>query len=75
MKENSKPQKPTLLNLTEAGHLLGYQNATVIKNLIGQGLLKTYMLPDSSRVLVCKEEVQGLVKPVIKTPKNDDSKK
>jgi len=75
MKENSKPKKPTLLNLTEAGHLLGYQNATVIKNMIGQGLLKTYMLPDSSRVLVCKEEVQGLVKPVIKKAKKNDTKK
>ena len=75
MKENSKPKKPTLLNLTEAGHLLGYQNATVIKNLIGQGLLKTYMLPDSSRVLVCKEEVQGLVKPVIKKAEKNDTKK
>ena len=47
MKENAKPKKTTLLNLTEAGHLLGYQNATVIKNLIGQGHLKTYMIPDS----------------------------
>lgn len=75
MKENSKPKKPTLLNLTEAGHLLGYQNATVIKNLIGQGLLTTYMLPDSTRILVSKEEVQALIKPVIKTPKKDDSKK
>ena len=74
MKENAKPKKPTLLNLTEAGHLLGYQNATVIKNLIGQGLLKTYMIPDSTRILVSKEEVQGLIKPVI-TPKKDDSKK
>lgn len=75
MKENTKPKKTTLLNLTEAGHLLGYQNATVIKNLIGQGLLKTYMIPDSTRILVSKEEVQGLIKPVIKTPKKDDSKK
>jgi len=25
--------------------------------------------------LVSKEEVQGLIKPVIKTPKKDDSKK
>ena len=75
MKENAKPKKPTLLNLTEAGHLLGYQNGTVIKNLIGQGFLKTYMIPDSTRILVSKEEVQGLIKPVIKTPKKDDSKK
>ena len=75
MKEKAKTKKPTLLNQTEAGHLLGYQNGTVIKNLIGQGLLKTYMIPDSTRILVSKEEVQGLIKPVIKTPKKDESNK
>ena len=52
--------------MTQAGHLLGYQNGTIIRDLIEQGHLKEYRIPDSTRIMVEQDEVKALIRPAQK---------
>lgn len=76
MKEKEDNQRPTLINMTEAAAILGYQSGQVVKKLIKEEYLKHYKLPDSKRIYVDKKEVEALIRLVDEnnnTPLKDDS--
>ena len=76
MKEKEDNQRPTLINMTEAAAILGYQSGQVVKKLIKEEYLKHYKLPDSKRIYVDKKEVEALIRLVDEnnnTPPKDDS--
>ena len=77
MKEDQDNQRPILINMTEAGAILGYQSGQVVKKLIQEEHLKHYKLPDSKRIYVDKKDVKNLIRPVnesnIPKPAQDDS--
>ena len=52
--------------MNQAGYLLGYQNGTIIRDLIKQGHLKEYRIPDSRRIMVEQDEVKALIRPAQK---------
>lgn len=64
MKEDQDNERPILINMTEAGAILGYQSGQVVKKLIQEEHLKHYKLPDSKRIYVDKKEVEALIRPV-----------
>ena len=76
MKQDQDNKRPILINMTEAGAILGYQSGQVVKKLIQEEHLKHYKLPDSKRIYVDKKEVEALIRPVgenndSQTAKND----
>ena len=76
MKEKEDNQRPTLINMSEAAAILGYQSGQVVKKLIKEEYLKHYKLPDSKRIYVDKKEVEALIRLVDEnnnTPLKDDS--
>jgi hypothetical protein len=77
VKEDQDNQRPILINMTEAGAILGYQSGQVVKKLIQEEHLKHYKLPDSKRIYVDKKDVENLIRPVnesnIPKPAQDDS--
>ena len=66
MKDNQTSEEPILINMSVAASLLGYQSGVVIRNLINEELLRTYRLPDSTRIMVDKREVLALIQPASK---------
>jgi len=76
VKEKEDNQRPTLINMSEAAAILGYQSGQVVKKLIKEEYLKHYKLPDSKRIYVDKKEVEALIRLVDEnnnTPLKDDS--
>jgi hypothetical protein len=66
MKQSQNRKRLNLINMNQAGYLLGYQNGTIIRDLIKQGHLKKYRIPDSRRIMVEQDEVKALIRPAQK---------
>jgi hypothetical protein len=66
MKQSQNRKRLNLINMKQAGYLLGYQNGTIIRDLIKQGHLKEYRTPDSRRIMVEQDEVKALIRPAQK---------
>ena len=49
--------------MTEAGALLRYQSAQVIKKLVSEGFLNRYHILDSKRIYVERNEVESRIQP------------
>ena len=71
MKKDQGSERPVLINMTEASSLLGYKSAQVVKQLVNEGFLRRFKLPDSKRSYVDRNEVESLIRPVERndTPK------
>lgn len=60
--DKQMPDIPTLINLSEAARLLGYQSTEPIKKLIKDKNLHPYQLPDTRRIMVDRKELESLLK-------------
>lgn len=59
--DNLTPNPPTLIKLSEAARMLGYQSSAPIKKLIADKRLKSYKLPDTTRIMIDLEELNSLL--------------
>ena len=62
MIEPYKKQPNYLLTMSQATRVLGNKDYRFVENLIRRGLLKTYNIPGSKRVLLKYHEVMSLPK-------------
>jgi hypothetical protein len=62
MIEPYKKQPNYLLTMSQATRVLGNKDYRLVENLIRRGLLKTYNIPGSKRVLLKYHEVMSLPK-------------
>ena len=63
---------PDLLNYLNAARLLGYKTSAQIKKLITIGKLKEYSIPDSTRKMIDRQELEDLIKAYQIPDKNSD---
>ena len=63
MKKSERPK--VLISMSAAARLLGYSSSSPIRKLISEGKLTSFSLPDSSRKLVDRNELESLIKPYI----------
>ncbi len=63
---------PDLLNYLNAARLLGYKTSAPIKKLITIGKLKEYSIPDSTRKMIDRQELEDLIKAYQIPDKNSD---
>ena len=61
MKKSERPK--VLITMSAAARLLGYSSSPPIRKLISEGKLTSFSLPDSSRKLVDRNELESLIKP------------
>ena len=64
---------PSLINLSEAARMLGYQSTGPIKKLIKEDRLHPYKLPDSKRIMINRFELESLVELYVPDQDNCDS--
>jgi len=71
--DNLTPNIPNLIKLSEAARLLGYQSSAPIKKLIADNRLKSYKLPDTTRIMIDREELNSLL--TVNNPKSSKETK
>ena len=61
---------PNLINMSEAARMLGYQSTGPIKKLIKEDKLTSYILPDSTRIMIDRFELESLLE--VYVPEQDN---
>ena len=61
---------PNLINLSEAARMLRYQSTGPIKKLIKEDKLTSYRLPDSTRIMIDRFELESLLE--VYVPEQDN---
>lgn len=53
-----------LINFSHAARILGYKSNATIKKLVKLGKLTEYSVPDSTRKMIDRIELEALIKPI-----------
>jgi hypothetical protein len=53
-----------LINFSQAARFLGYKSSAPIKKMVTLGKLTEYSVPDSTRKMIDRIELEALIKPI-----------